>query len=103
MPLPTQAELSKWIRDQIRRLMQDGFPLNQAEETVRWVIQNCPPDEDPREWVPRYSMVPHELDEVAVAAAAEAWRNDPDIPLKWRRLLDAVELPEDVEQPGAEG
>lgn len=94
MARPTGEALRAWIEDEIKGHVASGFSVAEAERAVRWLLQNCPPDEDPRAWVPPPSLAGSfaEPGDAERAQAADAWRTDPDLADKWKPLLDALEL-----------
>jgi len=94
MARPTGEALRAWIEGEIKAQVTAGFSVPEAERAVRWLLQNCPADEDPRTWVPPPSLAGAfpEPGDAEQAQAADAWRTDPDLADKWKSLLDALTL-----------
>jgi len=77
--------------------MRCGFSAREAEAAVRWVLEHCPQNQDPREWVPGPELFANDADITMeeIEEAKENWRADKDMPGRWAMILDAMELPED--------
>jgi len=93
----SKKELETWLGEQIKALVLLGYPTREATRTLKWVLDNCPVDEDPRTWIPLPGFLAAEPAPSAHDAElyAERWRTDDDVPNEWKLLLDAVLMDEE--------
>lgn len=85
----TPEQLAKWAENQIQALIRIGFDAIDAERSITWIITHLPPGADPRTYVFPAEVLNEPLDDKAVSDARSDWYQSPEIPQRFKRILDA--------------
>jgi hypothetical protein len=79
-----------WAEREINALIDAGIDLQEAQRSVKWVLDNLPSGEDPATWIPSADILSAEITQADIADARSDWYAQDFIPPRFKRLLDAV-------------
>lgn len=86
--MPDRYRHQQWAERQLDTLIRLGVTPGDAQSAVDWVLANVPDDADPATWIP--SAADLERDPIDwVFDARAAWYASNDVPVAFKRLLDA--------------
>jgi hypothetical protein len=80
-----------WAESQIAALVEIGIDLQEAQRSVKWVLDNLPQGEDPATWIPSAEQINVEISDADIVDARADWYASDSVPPRFKRLLDAVE------------
>lgn len=83
------TDLQKWADSQTKTLVALGIDAADAEQSVKWTLDNLPVGMSPDAWIPTPTQLDQRIDDSDVHAARVAWYADESVPPRFKRLLDA--------------
>lgn len=83
------TELQQWADNQIKSLVALGVDAVDAEQSVKWALDNLQDGVEPDAWVPTAKQLEERIDDSDVHDARVAWYASDSVPSKFKRLLDA--------------
>lgn len=91
------SEHQKWAEQQIEVLVSCGVDLQDAQRTVKRILDLLPAGQDPATWIPTAEQLWQDPSTPeAVQDARADWYASDAVPAKYKRLLDAREEQSDA-------
>jgi hypothetical protein len=87
----TKNPHQNWAESQIAALVEIGIDLQEAQRSIKSVLDNLPYGEDPATWIPSAEQLNDEISEVEIMDARADWYASDSVPPRYKRLLDATE------------
>lgn len=85
------SNLERWKSAQIAAAIERGTNPIDAQMSLKWFLEHLPPGANPESYImPSYALEQTLASEVALSDARAAWYGSSDVPVVFKRLLDAA-------------